>query len=282
MIAIEQSLGLWIPQVQGRYVNEDWNAENDGFGAQCWDLAANWSKYLGLPVISTGGQGRWPGWAGNMVDAFPQSNEIAAAYELVGPDQQGLPGDIAVWGDSYWYYPKTHVAVLIADQGGHLLCVSQNSTASQAGNPYPQWTTGPATIQHLPKQGLIGYLRPHLGIAAMGGTTTPTQEDDMATVPQEEWEWAKAVLSSLADNAATKKDLGEVPNKVLTQQVPYKDPITGQDTGQSTSLATMAGYADFQATQTRLNTNAKTVAASIPDSIAQGVIDALAARLGGK
>jgi len=42
-----------------------------------------------------------------------------------------------------------------------------------------------------------------------------------------------------------------IPGATLTRQVPYKDPVTGGDTGQTTSLATMAGYADFQASATR-------------------------------
>lgn len=177
MIAVAPALAAWIPTVQGQYINEDWTTGDDGFGAQCWDLAANWSKYLGLPVINTGGTGRWPGWAGNMVDSFPQTPEIAAAYELIGPDQLGMAGDIAVWGDTFWYYPKTHVAVLVAP-GGQLLCMSQNSTPSQPGNPYPEWTTGPTTIQHLPVNGLIGYIRPRTGLALQGDIT----EDDMGFV----------------------------------------------------------------------------------------------------
>ena len=160
-----QKLSAWIAEVQGQYINVDGAA-----GAQCWDLAAHWSQALGLPRISTWGNGRWPGWAGNMVDAFPQSPAIAAAYELHGPDEPAQPGDIAVWGDSYWYYPKTHVAVVIRD-GGLLTCMSQNSTPSRAGNPYPEWTTGPTTLQALPKQGLIGYIRPRGGLAAQGSIT---------------------------------------------------------------------------------------------------------------
>jgi hypothetical protein len=186
MTAIEQSLGLWIPQVTGRYLNEDWAPENDGFGAQCWDAAANWSKYLGLPVISTGGPGRWPGWAGNMVDAFPQSAAIAAAYQLIGPDDPGLPGDIAVWGDGYYYYPKTHVAVLVNDLGGQLLCISQNSSASLANNPYPQWTTGPTILQHLPRRGLIGFIRPRTGGLAAQGTITTEEGFLMALTDQQQ------------------------------------------------------------------------------------------------
>lgn len=172
MIDVQQHLGLWVPQVQGQYINVDGAA-----GAQCWDLAAHWSKALGLPVISTWGTGRWPGWAGNMVDAFPQSPAIAAAYELIGPGEPAKGGDIAVWGDSYWYYPKTHVAVVVRD-GGLLTCMSQNSTPSRADNPYPRDTTGPTTLQSLPKAGLIGYIRPRTGLAPQG-TITP-QEDELS------------------------------------------------------------------------------------------------------
>ena len=89
-------------------------------------------------------------------------------------------------------------------------------------------------------------------VTPQSATTTPVQEDDMANVPQEEWAHVLKVINSLSDNAATKKDLSEVPRAVVTEPVPYKDPITGQDTGQTTTLATIAGFADFQAVQTRL------------------------------
>lgn len=117
------------------------------------------------------------------------------------------------------------------------------------------------------------------GIAAMGSTTI--QEDDMAT-PEE---YAHAVWSYINSEVETRdayQILRDTPKDTVDRQVPHKDPVTGLDDGQTTSLATMAGYADFQANQTRLNTDAKTVAASIPDGIAQDVINALAARLGGK
>ena len=66
---------------------------------------------------------------------------------------------------------------------------------------------------------------------------------------------------------------------VLKEPVPYFDPNTGKDTGRTTSLATLAGFADFQANQTRLNTDAKSVAANIPDSIAAEVLKLLSERL---
>lgn len=181
-MSITTSLGTWIPEVDGQYINMDWNPTNKGFGAQCWDLAAHWSAFLGLPIINTGGKGRWPGWAGNMVDGFPQSDAIAAAYTLHGPNEKGQPGDITVWGDSYWYYPATHVAVLYADRGGMLTCISQNSTASRGDNPYPEWSSGPATLQDLPRQGLIGFIRPNLGEASIGpaGEITIPKEDTLS------------------------------------------------------------------------------------------------------
>jgi hypothetical protein len=188
MIGLERSLGLWIPQVTGRYINEDWEPQTQGYGAQCWDIPANWSKYLGLPVISTGStatkRGRWPGWAGNMVDAFPQSAAIAAAYELLPPSATVVGGDILVWGDGNpAMYPKTHTAVGVADKGALVLCMSQNSSASLADNPYPQWTTGPTILQHLPKAGLIGIIRPRTAdsaISAQSSTTTSEEDDPLA------------------------------------------------------------------------------------------------------
>lgn len=167
-----QRFSEWIQSVQGQYIDVD-----GGYGAQCWDLAAHWSAFLGLPMVNTNDNGRWPGWAGNMVDAYPQSDAVAAAYELVGPGDAAQAGDIAVWGDTFWYYPSTHVAVVVQD-GAQLLTMSQNSTPSRADNPYPGSSTGPATIQHLPKGGLIGYLRPRVGLAAQGSVQT-IQEDDM-------------------------------------------------------------------------------------------------------
>jgi len=201
LTAVQDHLGVWIPQVQGFYINEDWEPVTEGYGAQCWDLAAHWSKFLGLPVINTGGDGgRWPGWAGNMVDCFPQTAEIAAAYELIGPDQPGEPGDIPVWGDSYDWYPKTHVAVLVRDtRNGWLTCMSQNSTPSRGDNPYPNWSTGPTTLQTLPKAGLIGFIRPRTGINYQDATITPVQEDDdMAQVPQEQWDEIRALVKEIA------------------------------------------------------------------------------------
>jgi hypothetical protein len=282
MIAIENSLGLWIPQVTGRYLNEDWAPENDGFGAQCWDTAANWSKYLGLPVISTDGQGRWPGWAGNMVDAFPQSPEIAAAYQLIGPDEPGLPGDIPVWGDGYYYYPKTHVAVLVKDLGGQLLCISQNSSASLPGNPYPQWTTGPTILQHLPRRGLIGFIRPRTGGLAAQGTIT-TEEGFLMALSDEEQRRILAasdrINGRVADVRVFNADDGAYMNGMRDAQYASVMDALGKkldknDGGYIVSLieAVKPGATDAKAV-------ADALAGIIPAGIAAEVADELAKRL---
>jgi hypothetical protein len=257
MTDIQQHLGLWMPQVQGQYINVDGAA-----GAQCWDLAAHWSISLGLPKISTWGTGRWPGWAGNMVDAFPQSAEIAAAYELLPPHAAAQGGDIAVWGDSYWYYPKTHVAVVVRD-GGLLTCMSQNSTPAQPGNPYPNDSTGPATIQALPKTGLIGYIRPRAGINPQG-TITP-QEDELSAADVERI-INEVNTANEAKHAATRKIAQEAIDAA-------RDSINFNTQKQVEAVG--------RVTQQLIVDNASPadIAASIPAGIAKQVADELAKRL---
>ncbi|ALV43108.1 hypothetical protein AU252_19710 [Pseudarthrobacter sulfonivorans] len=280
MIAITESLGTWIPQVQGQYINEDWNPQNKGFGAQCWDLAANWSKFLGLPVINTGDtatkKGRWPGWAGNMVDCFPQTAAIAAAYTLHGPNETGQPGDICVWGDSnkVWY-PATHVAVLVLDKGSWLQVMSLNSTPSRADNPYPEWTSGPTTIQSLPRQGLIGFIRPRLGGLAPQGTTTPLEED-MPLSKEDVDNIAARVAEVIQPMHDVTRDhiVKEVPK--ATVAATWKHPIdnrhevTGELQAGATTPETVLSYVNYQHTATR-----ETLLAAV-----RGIVDAVKAAPG--
>ncbi len=243
MIATE-TLSAWIQSVQGKYINAD-----GAYGAQCWDLSAHWAQWIGKPIINTGGAGRWPGWAGNMVDAFPQTPEIAAAYDLITPDQKGESGDHVIWGDSYWYYPATHVAVLIADKGAQLQCMSQNSTPSRADNPYPGQSSGPTTIQSLPRQGLIGFIRPRNGINPQG-TITPSKEDDMATVPQEEWNAVRdaayrinGVITDPNAKVLTTNDIAGIVTSIL--DVPIARGGSGAGIGNGlTSLRSMVSWND--------------------------------------
>lgn len=73
------------------------------------------------------------------------------------------------------------------------------------------------------------------------------QEDSLSAAD------VKAITDAI--NLAFQRTHDELPGltakAVVDQPVPHKDPITGQDTGQTTSLATMAGFTDFQHTNTR-------------------------------
>lgn len=254
-----QTLSAWIQSVQGKYIDMD-----GAYGAQCWDLSAHWAKYIGKPVINTGGPGRWPGWAGNMVDAFPQSAEIAAAYTLHGPNETGEPGDIVVWGDSYWYYPATHVAVLVADKGNQLQCMSQNSTPSRADNPYPGASSGPTTIQSLPRQGLIGFIRPNVGGISAQGDITPVQEDEFMTTPEE---FVKAVFDyrvtspgggsmtlgeMVAESRGGRSDLQSDIKKIPAAVLHEPFVRVGKD-GQPSGLTTLAGVVGAQEANVELD-----------------------------
>ena len=262
---VQQSLTDWIPTVQGQYINMD-----GAYGAQCWDLAAHWCSTLGLPVINTGGAGRWPGWAGNMVDAFPQSQAIAAAWELVGPGQPGQGGDIVVWSDSYWYYPATHVAVLVRDPGGQLLCMSQNSTPSTEWNPYPGESTGPTTLQYLPRQGLLGFLRPRTGIN-YSGTITPQG----------------GFLSDLSaqDQQNIYEAITRIDNFVKSDPVAailFGNRVDGRnivDTGRQSLANDAAILAALSGLKAGASIKASDIAAAIPESLAQEVADEIAKRL---
>lgn len=114
------------------------------------------------------------------------------------------------------------------------------------------------------------------GVAAQG---TITQEDDMANISDEEKAWMFAVFTALSNNAATKADIAGIPAKVLAAPVPYKDPVTGKDTGQTTSLATVAGFNDFQHNATRAGVPAAVLnqAFTLPDGTVTNLAGILSA-----
>lgn len=70
-----------------------------------------------------------------------------------------------------------------------------------------------------------GFASP--GLASAGDTITPIQEDDMATVPQDQWEHALRVLNSLADNAVTDKKLKAALEPLPTKVWSYANPGIG-------------------------------------------------------
>lgn len=164
---------FWLTSVLGAYIDVDRFA-----GAQCWDLHAHFANFFGLPVINTtGGTGKWAGYAGTMYRDYPQTKAIRSSYVQVPPTELARPGDQAIWGDSFWYYPATHVAVVIEDRGyDYIRCASQNSSESRWDNPFPGQSSGPVLDQWLPKQGLLGYLRPVESLVLQGEIITPKED----------------------------------------------------------------------------------------------------------
>lgn len=58
-------------------------------------------------------------------------------------------------------------------------------------------------------------------------STTTVQEDDMAAVPQEEWEGVKASIKALVDNVATKTDLSDQAKLTPGEVWAYRNPNIG-------------------------------------------------------
>ncbi|MEJ1195088.1 hypothetical protein [Pseudarthrobacter sp. CCNWLW207] len=194
----EQQMMQLVLTLNGTYTNVD-----GAFGNQCWDSTARIAQLLNLPVINTGGDGRWPGWAGNMVDAFPQSPEIAAAYELLPPEATVMPGDTLVWGDSNQvWYPKTHVANAVKQETGNgwLLCLSQNSSAARPDLPgYDLDSTGPIILQHLPKKGLIGIIRPRGGTITLASAIITALEEAGMALEHDDKVFVQLVVNGMGD-----------------------------------------------------------------------------------
>jgi hypothetical protein len=110
-----------------------------------------------------------------------------------------------------------------------------------AGNPltYLGWTEDVASYPVIADSS-IGY---------ESATITPL-EDTLSAA-----EVDAIVLESNKQHIETRRifleALAAVPGNVLKQPVPYKDPVTGADTGQPTNLATVVGFTDFQHNATR-------------------------------
>ena len=128
----------------------------DGFyGGQCWDL---WSRYAqdvaGVPQSATNTVN---GYAGSVyTSTWDQQPALRDKFDRLPAGTAPRKGDVAFWGNAP-ATPYTHVAIVIADQGGSLLCLTQNPGA-----------THQAIIT---KNGLLGYLRPKTAAPAAPSST---------------------------------------------------------------------------------------------------------------
>ena len=149
------NLQEWLDSRNGSYVNVD-----GSYGAQCWD---SWSDYavnvIGVDYWRTGtqaggGDPNHPGYASGIWIGFDGSG-LNQWFTPYGPDQPAQRGDVAIWAYGSPVGPQSHVAVVVADAGGSVYCMTQNPT--------------PNTYAYLSKAGLLGYLRPDNQSLVSGG-----------------------------------------------------------------------------------------------------------------
>lgn len=161
-------LGQWADDVEGRYVNVDGD-----FGGQCWDLAQDFTTRVVDPAVTLWTQpSDHPGFALGVWEVAlsdcPEGAELRAAFDPRTPDEPILPGDVLIWdfGDT------SHIAVGLFDLSADaVLCLSQNSSPSRPDLPgYSDQASGPAIRQALPKDGLVGILRPRRAVTSKGAT----------------------------------------------------------------------------------------------------------------
>lgn len=154
-------LAAWQQRVAWRLIDRD-----RAYGAQCWDLSADWAEAVaGIDPVdfwTSPAPGPDQYAASSMWLYYPTHPVIGAKLARVGRHEIILPGDILVWARSA-AYPGSHTAVALERTDpatGSVYCMTQNP--------------GAARPERLTLAGYLGALRPR--------TTTPKEEeeDDMA------------------------------------------------------------------------------------------------------
>lgn len=161
------SLEAWLLNVDGRKIDRD-----GGFPAkdpyQCWDLWADYAeRVVGVPIADTftnrGGAKPHSGYACNVFHNAHAVPAIASRFIVLGPGATAEPGDVAFW-EKGGLYAGSHVAIVIADRGNALYCMSQNKGP----------TLDAAAFETLSKRTLLGYLRPRTKTSAPAPKPRPT------------------------------------------------------------------------------------------------------------
>ena len=176
---------------------------------------------------------------------------------------------------------------------GQVIAYSGNTGTATTGAHLHTEAIPPGYVLNSP---LLGRVNPDLyltewpedintGSLSYASETITALEDSLSASEVKE---LRETMQAIADNLFNRLSTEPAPiiaKTVLEYQVPHKDPLTGQDTGNTTSLATMAGYADFQAVQTRslIQQGPAGVAAQLNAAgLAEAVRDELVKLLGGK
>lgn len=172
------TVDAFIDRWNNKYVDAD-----GYYGAQCWDL---WEQYcrsvVGCAGISTQYSPN-PGYTSGLWDGYAL-NGAADYFTQVSAGSVPKKGDVAIWKyGQYPYYPYSHAAIVIGDAGSYVNVLSQNSSPSLPGNPYPGQSTGPSIKQNLTKAGLAGYFRPRSPLGGQPSTPPPSTPPPVTPEP---------------------------------------------------------------------------------------------------
>lgn len=147
------TLPAWLAAVDGVRIDRDGRfPAKDPY--QCWDLWADYAEQVvGAPLADTytnrGSSKPHGGYACNVFHNFDRVPALRSRFDLLGPDAAAQPGDVAFW-ERGGIYAGSHVAIVVADRGAVLRCMSQNKGPGLDAAAY----------EVLSKRTLLGYLRP--------------------------------------------------------------------------------------------------------------------------
>ncbi len=157
MATLNDQLASWRQRVAWQLIDRD-----RAYGAQCWDLSADWAEAVcGIAPVdfwTSPAPGPDQYAASSMWLYYPTHPTMEAKLARIGRHDTIRAGDILVWARSN-AYPGSHTAVALETTDpatGSVYCMTQNP--------------GPARAERLTLAGYLGALRPR--------TTTPTQKAD--------------------------------------------------------------------------------------------------------
>lgn len=264
-----KELDDWAGAVDGLYIDVDGYAGN-----QCWDASQSWLWVIAPGCTLWTRPSSTPGLAAGCWDVVnsdtPEGADLRRHVTPVPGDQPGQAGDVIIWKHGARLYPDSHTAVLLADLGALLDCMSQNSSPGrpwQAG--YSPQSSGPVIRQQLAREGIAGFLRPNT-LMSLSGTITPLGDPLMALSDDEQ----RRLL------AAADRINGTIPDRRTPTGAPQTVLLTddgGYITAQLAGIAAQIG-----ATLTKADggyivglLDALRPGATDPDGVADAVIAAV-------
>lgn len=284
------TIEAWLLNVNGRKIDRD-----GGFPAkdpyQCWDLWADYAERVeGVPLAATftnyGGSSPHPGYACNVFHNASRVSAITSRFTIVGPGAVAQPGDVAFW-EKGGIYAGSHVAIVTADRGKTLRCMSQNKGPGHDAAAY----------ETLSKSTLLGYLRPRSKATAPVTPDKPgaSEEDDDMPFTDED----RALLRAIRDDQKQREDGVEKSRAELTLRAARAaekfarasrdgDITPGGWTYQQQMLpllqTVVALLGERQATsgaEVNVDELAEAIAGALGDDLAQQFVDALGKRIAG-